>query len=413
MIDQSLKKSVLDKFIKYIAIDTRSNEGSGTHPSTDGQFVLAKVLADELKTLGLCEISLDEHCYLMATLPANSEVAAPVIGLIAHLDTSPELPGNCTNPQVISSYNGEDISLGKSGVVIKVNEDAHLRDALGHTLVVTDGTTLLGADDKAGVTAIMGLLEYLRDHPEILHGTIKIGFTPDEEIGQGADLFDIRKFGADFAYTIDGGFIGEYNDETFSADEAVVEIKGKDIHPGYAKKIMVNAIRVAAEIISRLPGEMAPETTDNYQGYLHPRALECCISNAKLKILLRTFSDGELVEQKDILKKCIAEVSKLYPGSDIKLSISETYRNMKAVIDCHPEIISRLEDAILKAGIKPIRKPIRGGTDGSRLSAMGLPAPNIFTGGVNAHSFSEWQSIDALVNVVEVLKNIVIVQGCK
>lgn len=408
MIDQSLKKTVLDTFLKYIAIDTRSSEDSGTHPSTDGQFVLARLIADELKTLGLRDVSLDEHCYVMASFPANVETETPVIGLIAHLDTSPELPGNCTNPQVISSYNGEDIALGNSGIVIKARDDAYLREALGHTLIVTDGTTLLGADDKAGVAAILGLLVYLNNHPEIPHGTIKIGFTPDEEIGRGADLFDIRKFGADFAYTVDGGFIGEYNDETFSADEAVIEIKGKDIHPGYAKNIMVNAIRIAADIISRLPKEMAPETTDEYQGYLHPRSLDCCISNAKLKILFRTFSDGELVEYKNMLNKIIDEVSKLYPGSDIKQSISETYRNMKTVIDRHPEITRRLEDAILKAGLKPIRKPIRGGTDGSRLSAMGLPTPNIFTGGVNAHSLTEWQSIDALVNVVEVLKNIVI-----
>jgi tripeptide aminopeptidase len=406
-MDQWFKKTVLDKFLKYIAIDTRSNDDSGTHPSTSGQFVLARMLVDELKTLDLRNVSMDEYCYVVATLPSNVQKTLPVIGLLAHLDTSPELPGNCTNPQVVTSYIGGDIPLGSSGVTIRFTEDAHLKDAVGHTLVVTDGTTLLGADDKAGVAAIMGLLEYLKKHPEIPHGTIKIGFTPDEEIGQGADLFDIKKFGADFAYTVDGGFVGEYNDETFSANEAVITIRGRDIHPGYAKNIMVNAIRVAADIICRLPKDMAPETTDEYQGYVHPRALEGSISSVKIKILLRSFSNDEIAAQEVLLRNSISDVQKLYTDAEITLSVSETYRNMKPVIDLHPEITQRLEAAILKAGLAPIRKPIRGGTDGSRLSAMGLPTPNIFTGGVNAHSLTEWQSIDALVNVVEVLENIV------
>jgi tripeptide aminopeptidase len=407
-MDQWIKKTVLEKFLKYIAIDTRSSEESGTHPSTTCQFTLAQLLVDELTALGLQNVTLDEHCYVMATLPSNIEMQLPTIGLIAHLDTSPELPGNCAKPKVITSYDGNDIPLGESsGVTIRFNEDAHLKDAIGHTLVVTDGTTLLGSDDKAGVTAIMGLLEYLKKHPEIQHGTIKIGFTPDEEIGQGADLFDIKQFSADFAYTVDGGFLGEYNDETFSANEAVIEIKGRDIHPGSAKNIMVNAIRVAADIISRLPKDMAPETTDEYQGYMHPRAMESSVSYVKIKVLLRTFRNDELVTQEKLLRDTITEVQRMYPGAEIKLSISETYRNMKSVIDRHPQIIQRLEDAIKKAGLKPIRKPIRGGTDGSRLSAMGLPTPNIFTGGVNAHSLAEWQSIDVLVKVVEVLKNIV------
>jgi tripeptide aminopeptidase len=408
LMDQWIKKTVLEKFLRYIAIDTRSSEESGTHPSTTGQFTLARVLSDELTALGLQNVTLDEHCYVMATLPSNVDKHLPTIGLIAHLDTSPELPGNCTKPQVITSYDGADIPLGESsGVTIRFAEDAYLKDAIGHTLVVTDGTTLLGSDDKAGVTAIMSLLEYLKKHPEIPHGTIKIGFTPDEEIGQGADLFDIKKFGADFAYTVDGGFIGEYNDETFSANEAIIEIKGRDIHPGSAKNVMINAIRVAAEIISRLPKDMAPETTDEYQGYIHPRAMESSISYVKIKILLRTFKNDELVTQEQLLRNVITEIQKMYPGTEIKLSVSETYRNMKSVIDKHPQIIQRLEDAIQNAGLKPLRKPIRGGTDGSRLSAMGLPTPNIFTGGVNAHSLTEWQSIDALVNVIEVLTNIV------
>jgi tripeptide aminopeptidase len=408
-MDKNIKEIALKKFLNYIAIDTRSDEDSAVHPSTGKQFTLAHLLVSELKVLGLHDATVDEHCYVMATLPSNFETNNPVIGLIAHLDTSPELPGACVHPRVIDSYDGSDISLGDSGVVINHSQDPHLKDAIGHTLVVTDGTTLLGADDKAGVAAIMTLLEYLVNHPHIPHGTIKVGFTPDEEIGQGADLFDIKKFGADFSYTIDGGFTGEYNDETFSANEAVIEIKGRDIHPGSAKNVMVNAIRVAAEIISRLPKNMAPETTEEYEGYIHPRAMESSISNVKLKLLLRSFSNDELHLQEKLLREVVSDVLKIYPGAVITISISETYRNMKPVIACHPEIIDRLEKAIAKAGLAPIRKPIRGGTDGSRLSAMGLPTPNIFTGGVNAHSLTEWLSVDVLVKVVEVLKNIVLV----
>lgn len=408
---QNIKEIALKKFLTYIAINTRSNDDSGTHPSTCEQFTLAHLLVSELKALGLGDAAVDEHCYVMATLLSNIEAHSPVIGLIAHLDTSPELPGACVNPQVIPSYDGCDIILGNSGgIIIRKQEDPHLKNAIGHTLVVTDGTTLLGADDKAGVAAIMTLIEYLVAHPQIPHGTIKVGFTPDEEIGQGADLFDIKKFGADFAYTVDGGFNGEYNDETFSANEAVIEIKGRDIHPGSAKNVMVNAIRVAAEIISKLPKDMAPETTDEYQGYIHPRAMESTISHVKLKILLRSFSNDELSQQGNLLKEIIADVQKMFADAKIAVSISETYRNMKPVIECHPEMIQRLENAIVKAGLTPHRTPIRGGTDGSRLSAMGLPTPNIFTGGVNAHSLTEWLSVDVLANVVEVLKNIVLVE---
>jgi tripeptide aminopeptidase len=409
-MEQNIKEIALKKFLKYIAINTRSNDDSAAHPSTHEQFTLAHMLVSELKTLGLHDATVDEYCYVMATLPSNIGKNSPVIGLIAHLDTSPELPGACVHPQVINSYNGDDISLGDSGnVVINYSQDPHLKDAIGHTLVVTDGTTLLGADDKAGVAAIMTLLEYLVAHPQIPHGTIRVGFTPDEEIGHGAELFDIKKFGADFAYTVDGGFTGEYNVETFSANEAVIEIKGRDIHPGSAKNVMVNAIRVAAEIISKLPKDMAPETTDEYQGYIHPRAMESTISHVKLKLLLRSFSNDELQAEEILLKEIISDVNEIYPGAIITLSISETYRNMKSVIEHHPEIVQRLENAIVKAGLTPYRKPIRGGTDGSRLSAMGLPTPNIFTGGVNAHSLSEWLSVDVLVHVVEVLKNIVCV----
>jgi tripeptide aminopeptidase len=407
-MEQNIKEIAIKKFLKYIAINTRSNDNSTTHPSTHEQFTLAHLLASELKALGLQDAAVDEHCYVIATLPSNVGKNGPVIGLIAHLDTSPELPGACVHPKVINSYNGGDISLDDSGnAVINYSQDPHLKDAIGHTLVVTDGTTLLGADDKAGVSAIMTLLEYLVANPQIPHGTIKVGFTPDEEIGQGADLFDIKKFGADFAYTIDGGFTGEYNDETFSANEAVIDIRGRDIHPGSAKNVMVNAIRVAAEIISKLPKDMAPETTDEYQGYIHPRAMESTVSHVKLKILLRSFSNDELLAQEKLLNEIVTSVQGIYPSANIALSISETYRNMKPVIERHPEIITRLEKAIIKAGLTPCRKPIRGGTDGSRLSAMGLPTPNIFTGGVNAHSLTEWLSVDVLVHVVEVLKNIV------
>jgi tripeptide aminopeptidase len=410
-MEQNIKKIALEKFLKYIAIDTRSNDESAAHPSTREQFTLAHLLAGELKVLGLYDADVDDHCYVMATLPSNIKMQAPVIGLIAHLDTSPELPGACLHPRVIDSYSGGDIPLGDSGsVVINYAQDPHLKDSVGHTLVVTNGTTLLGADDKAGVAAIMTLIEHLAAHPEIPHGTIKVAFTPDEEIGQGADLFDIKKFGADFAYTIDGGFIGEYNDETFSANEAVIEIEGRDIHPGSAKNVMVNAIRVAAEIISKLPKDMAPETTDEYQGYIHPRAMESTISHVKIKILLRSFSNDEVLAEEKQLKEIITEVQQIFPAAIIKMSISETYRNMKPIIEQHPEIITRLENAIAKTGLTPVRKPIRGGTDGSRLSVMGLPTPNIFTGGVNAHSLTEWLSVDVLANVVNVLKNIVCVE---
>lgn len=409
-----MSESVLDKFLRYVKIDTRSDDSSETTPSTMKQFDLGRLLQKELLELGLKDAEIDEHCYVMATIPSNLPAnhpaygKVPTIGFVAHIDTSPDVTGENVNPQIIEKYQGGDIVLpADNSIVITMAENPALKECIGHTLVTTDGTTLLGADDKAGVAAIMKLAEDLMKNDSILHGDIRIGFTPDEEIGQGTKYFDINKFGCKYAYTVDGEMPGELNKETFSANGGVIKIKGRDIHPGSAKDIMVNAARVAAEIVARFPKDMAPETTEGHQPYIHPHTMEGTVGNASIKILFRDFKTAGLTVQKEIVEKIIAEVQALYPKAEIEFEVKEQYRNMLDSLEEVPEVLDNLFEAAQQAGTNPYWKPIRGGTDGSRLTEMGLPTPNIYNGGQNFHSKNEWLSVNALEKTVETLKNLV------
>jgi tripeptide aminopeptidase len=365
---------------------------------------------EELKELGLTDANVDEHCYVTATIPSNlpGNKKVPVIGLIAHVDTSPEVSDENVDPQIIKNYQGEDIVLPKdNNIVIKVSECAALKECIGHTLITTDGTTLLGSDNKAGVAEIMTMAETLMKNPGILHGTVKIGFTPDEEVGNGAKYFDIKKFGADYAYTVDGELPGELNKETFSANTAIIRVHGRDIHPGAAKNIMVNSVRIIADIIQMMPPNMAPETTEGYEPYIHPYVLEGGVHLSTIKILLRDFKTEGLDAQKKILEHII-EVAKInHPKAKIELEIIEMYRNMREKLDECPIVLDTLWEAAKRAGTNPFWNPIRGGTDGSRLTADGLPTPNIYTGGQNFHSKTEWLSVDAMEKTVETLVNLV------
>jgi tripeptide aminopeptidase len=406
-----MKDKVLKRFFRYIKINTQSKDDADSFPSTKRQFDLAHLLVDELKELGLKDASVDKHCIVMATLPANMDKEAPKIGLIAHMDTSPEVSGEHVMPQTIETYAGGDIVINKDlNIVIKESENPDLKNCLGHTLITTDGTTLLGADDKAGIAAIMTTLEILKEIPTP-HLEIKVAFTPDEEIGHGVDFFDVLKFGADFAYTVDGGQAAELNKETFSANEAIIEIEGRNIHPGTAKGVMVNAIRVMGHIISRLPKDMTPETTEGYAPFIHPMTIEGGVARASMKMILRDFKTEGLDTQKEILEKIVDDVQTLYPKAKIKLGITETYRNMGGELEKHAHVTDRVRAAVEKTGLTPKWVPIRGGTDGSRLTAMGLPTPNIFAGGSNFHSKTEWLSVEGLVKSVETLLNIVKVEA--
>jgi tripeptide aminopeptidase len=405
---EAMKQKILERFLRYVKIDTQAKDDVTTIPSTKKQFDLAKLLVHELKGLGLKNAAVDKNCYVYAALPATSSKRSPKIGLIAHLDTSPEVSGVNIHPRVIKNYQGGDIVLNKKKkVIIKASGNNDLKKCVGHTLVTSDGTALLGADDKAGVAAIITVMEELVLHPEIPHGEIRIAFTPDEEVGRGADLFNLKKFNADFAYTIDGGFIGELNKETFSAYSALITVLGRDIHPGTAKNIMVNSIRAMADIIAHLPKNMAPETTEGLQPYIHPMALDGSVHKTTCKLILRDFKTSGLAAQNKLLKKIIAEVRKLHPKAKITLQITASYRNMRDRLERCPAVTNRLWQAANRAGVEPRWEPVRGGTDGSRLTAMGLPTPNLFTGSGNHHSLTEWVSIDELAKAVETVINVV------
>ncbi len=406
-----MKENVLDKFLRYVKIDTQSSEESDTTPSTQKQFDLANLLVQELKEIGIIDAEVDEHCYVMATIPSNlpsnhhAYNKVPRIGIIAHLDTSPDVSGANVKPQIIDNYQGGDITLpGDSSIVIRQSENPALQGyCLGHKIVTSDGTTLLGADDKAGIAAIMELADILINNPEILHGDIRIAFTPDEEIGQGTLFFDLMKFGCKYAYTVDGEMPGELNKETFSANSGLIKIKGRDIHPGSAKNIMVNAARVASEIVARFPKYMSPETTEGYEPYIHPHTMKGDVANAEIHILFRDFKTEGLDLQKKIVENIIDEVQKIYPKASIKFDVKVQYRNMLEVLEKHPIVLDNLWESAKRAGVEPYWNPIRGGTDGSRLSEMGLPTPNIYNGGQNFHSRTEWLSVNALEKTVDTL----------
>jgi len=371
----------LERFKKYIAFDTKSNEENECCPSTPGQLVLGKALVEELKGMGL-EAEQDEHGYIYCELPSNCPECKKTIGFIAHMDTAPDLDGKCTNPQVFV-YKGGDIRLNDE-YTMTVKEFPFLKDLIGQEVVTTDGTTLLGADDKAGITIIMGAIEYLIAHPEIKHGTIKIGFTPDEEIGRGADLFDVKKFAADFAYTIDGGPLGELEYENFNAAGARISIQGKNVHPGSAKNVMVNSLAIGMELENMLPKEAKPEFTSGYEGFIHLCSLEGTVDSTNMNYIIRDHFIESFKQKKELLEATVAFLNKKY-GNVVHLEMKDYYYNMKEKIEPCMEIIDLVKQSMEELAIKPKVQPIRGGTDGARLSFMGLPCPNIFAGGYNFH----------------------------
>jgi len=403
-----MPENVLDKFLRYVIIDTQSKEDSESYPSTAKQFDLLNLLVKELNDLRVPKVSIDEYGYVMATIPANVQKSVPAIGFIAHVDTSPEVSGANVKPHVITRYNGGDIVLsGDQTAVIRESENPALKIAHGKTIVTSDGTTLLGADDKAGLAIIMTAIQSLMDNPNIFHGDIKIGFTPDEEVGAGTKFFDIKKFGARFAYTIDGDTPGELNKETFSANSCLITVYGRDIHPGSAKNIMVNSVRVISDIIARLPKNTAPETTEGYEPYIHPYVLEGGVGKSTVKILFRDFKTEGLDILKKTVEEIVAEVQQMHPKAKIEMQISEQYRNMREELEKDTRVIDYLFEATKRSGLQPEWTPIRGGTDGSRLTENGLPTPNIFTGGANYHSRTEWVNVWGMEKAVETILNLI------
>jgi len=397
--------TVLDRFLRYVQYDTQSDESSNTYPSTDTQLVLLRDLATELRDIGLADAIVDEFGYVMATVPATTTADVPTIGFIAHVDTSPEMSGANVKPVVHRHYDGRDLVLPDDpSAVLRLSENPLLREQFGHDIVTASGTTLLGADNKAGVAEIVTAAEYLVQHPEIEHGAIRIAFTPDEEIGRGTQHFDVATFGAQYAYTMDGGRRGEIEMESFSADAMTITFHGFNTHPGYARGRMVNAIKAAAAFIDRLPRDvMSPETTDEYDGFVHPYVVNASVDRTSVRLIVRDFNTAGLREKESLLEELAREAAGVYPGTRIEMSIDEQYRNMREILDRHPHVVEYAREAIRAAGLEPHSKPIRGGTDGSRLSFMGLPTPNIFAGEHNFHSRLEWVSAQDMEKAVEVI----------
>lgn len=394
---------LIDRFIRYAVIETTSNPDSATTPSTDKQWDLAKMLADELRAIGMQDVTLDAHAYVMATLPANVAYEVPVVGFISHIDTSPDFTAAYVSPQLVKNYDGGDIVLNEAeGVVLS---PAYFEDLLlykGETLITTDGTTLLGADDKAGITEIVTAMEYLVKHPEVKHGAIRIGFTPDEEIGRGAHKFDVKKFGAAWAYTVDGSQRGELEYENFNAAMAHLLIKGKSVHPGYAKNKMVNAIGMANQFLEKLPKEEVPEKTEGREGFFHVYQFRGSVEEAELKLLVRDHDRQRFEARKEWLRNIVAALNERHNGS-VEMTLTDQYYNMKEKIDPVFHVVELAEEAMRKVGVTPLIKPIRGGTDGSQLSYMGLPCPNIFAGGHNFHGKYEYVPVESMQKAVEVI----------
>jgi tripeptide aminopeptidase len=397
---------VKDKFLRYIVFDTQSDESSSTTPSTKKQFELARVLVGELKNIGLTDAAVDDNCYVTATLPSNTEKDVKVVGFISHLDTAPDASGANVKPQIIDNYKGGDISLGKSATLSPA-DFPELNRYKGNTIITTDGTTLLGADDKAGVAEIMSAVEYLTEHPEIKHGTVKIGFTPDEEIGRGADKFDVKKFGADFAFTVDGGQLGELEYENFNAAGLSVTVNGRNVHPGTAKNQMINSMLIAIEFNAMLPVNLRPEYTEGYEGFFHLIHFSGAVDKTETKYIIRDHDRHKFEGMKRLVTDIAEFLNKKYGDNTVVIELKDQYYNMKEKIEPVKYIVDIAEKAMKDAGVKPVKKPIRGGTDGSKLSFMGLPTPNIFTGGHNFHGIYEYIPVESMEKSVEVIVNIV------
>ncbi|TCS84004.1 peptidase T [Tepidibacillus fermentans] len=399
---------VVERFLNYVKYDTRSNDESTTVPTTPGQMVLAKAIAEELKQIGLQEVEVDVKGYVYATLPSNIEKEVPTIGFIAHMDTSPDMTGTNVNPQIVKNYDGGDIVLNKEqNIVLSPKQFPELKNYIGKTLITTDGTTLLGADDKAGVAEIVTAMEYLIQHPEIPHGKIRIGFTPDEEVGKGADHFDVEGFGADFAYTIDGGPIGELEYENFNAAGAKVRIRGRNVHPGTAKNKMINSMLVANEYIASLPENETPVHTEGYEGFYHLISMKGEVEETTLQYIIRDFDKTSFENRKKTMVEMADKINQKYGEGICTVELKDQYYNMKEKIEPVKHIVDTAFEAMREVGIEPIVKPIRGGTDGARLSYMGLPTPNIFAGGHNFHGRYEFIPTFAMEKAVEVILKIV------
>jgi tripeptide aminopeptidase len=405
MFDEKYKFTCKEKFLRYVKYDTQSDEDSSSFPSTEKQKVLSALLAKELQTMGLKDAHMDENGYVMATLPSNTSKNVPPVVFIAHVDTSPAVTGENVNPIIHNNYQGGDITLPKDPTqVIKVSDNPDLNNMIGYDIITTDGTTLLGADNKAGVAEIMDSINYFLTHPDIKHGDIKVCFTPDEETGRGTEMINLPKLGAKFGYTVDGSSRGEVESESFSADGVVIKIHGKNIHPGYAKGKMINAVRVASEFLENLPKDrLCPEATEKREGYVHCTNFNGNEELATLKFIIRDFETSKLKEYENFLEDLANKTVKKYPGARLEFMATEQYRNMKEVLVNQPQVVDFAIQAMKNLGIEPILSPIRGGTDGSRLSFMGLPTPNIFAGEHSFHSKLEWTSIQDMEMAVRVI----------
>ncbi|GAD07488.1 Peptidase T [Porphyromonas crevioricanis] len=411
MAIEAKSMSLLERFLRYVAVDTQSNEGSTDFPSTAKQLNLLNMLAEELRDLGLQDVKMDQYGYVTAGVPASPGMEnAPVIGLIAHVDTSPDMIGCEVKPQIIENYDGQDIALNPQ-LTMRVADFPELATLQGHTLITTDGTTLLGADDKAGVAEIMTVVELLQTQPELKHGPLRIGFTPDEEIGRGVDHFDVPAFGADFAYTIDGGYEGEIEYENFNAASAKIDIRGRNVHPGYAKGKMINALQLAIDLHSQLPEKMRPECTEGYEGFYHLHALSGSVEQAQMSYILRDHDRSAFEEKKALLTQLVEKISALHSGASIKLELEDQYYNMREKVEPYPQLIDKALEAMKHCGVSPRLKPIRGGTDGARLSFMGLPCPNLFTGGMNFHGRYEYVSFTSMQRAVDTLLHLLALWG--
>tara|TARA_R110002051_G_scaffold274736_2_gene335440 strand:+ start:107 stop:1348 length:1242 start_codon:yes stop_codon:yes gene_type:complete len=398
------KEDIIKRFVSYVTVDTESDPESDTTPSTAKQWDLANALVDELKAIGLEEVTIDKHAYIMATLPSNVDHDVPTIGFISHFDTTPDFTGANVKPQIIDKYDGKDIVLNAAeNIVLSPDYFEDLLLYKGQTLITTDGTTLLGADDKAGITEIVSAMEYLVANPQIKHGKIRVGFTPDEEIGRGAHKFDVEKFGADWAYTMDGSQIGELEYENFNAAGAVVKVKGKIVHPGYAKGKMVNSMYIATEFINSLPRLETPEHTEGYQGFFHLYSISGEVEETVLEYIIRDHDLGHFEARKEMMQKLTDELNTQYEREVVTIEIKDQYFNMKEKVEPVMHIVDIAEEAMKQLNIKPLIKAIRGGTDGSQLSYMGLPCPNIFAGGHNFHGRYEYVPVESMIKATEVI----------
>ena len=395
--------SVLERFLRYVQYDTQSDENSATYPSTSKQLVLLRDLASELRVIGLADAAIDEHGYVTATVPSTSGKAVPAIGFIAHVDTSPEVTGANVKPLVHTRWDGRDIVLPDDpSAVLRASDSAPLADRVGDDIVTASGTTLLGADNKAGVAEIVTAAEYLVQHPEIAHGPVRIAFTPDEEVGRGTQYFDVQRFGATYAYTMDGSTRGELEFESFSADAMTVTFTGFNTHPGYAKNQLVNAIKAVGDFLAQLPRDMSPERTDGYDGFVHPYVLQGGVEKASVRFIIRDFRTAALKDKEQLVERLARDAAARWEAK-VDIAIEEQYRNMREVLDGHRHVVDYAREAIRRAGMEPRERPIRGGTDGSKLSFMGLPTPNIFAGEHNFHSRLEWVSVQDMEKAVEVI----------